>query len=434
MEKGVNNNSKKFLKKNKSTNSVNARVKDSQQPKLPLIFSIGMFLAPIAWYGPAGSVRNTLVPQLFSNIDSAHKVWAVGIISAVATIAGAIANIVFGALSDVTHSSWGRRKPYILGGAIFVALSFFVIANLKSIIAIILIWIIAASAENAMAAAMYPEISDRIAPKWRGTVSTFYGVGFTIAQQAFIVLAAQFLGNIKLGFYVMGAITLVIGIAHIFLVKEKSNLDRPKVAITKKTFTKYFFFPTKGARDFYLALIGKFFMVVGTMMINTYQVYLFTDYLGLSKAGASGSISTYSTIMLVVGLIFCAISGPIADKFKRVKTIVVIGSFILGFAALFPLFAVQRWAMFVYAFIAAIGNGIYNSVDNALNIDVLPSSDTAGKDMGLLNLANTLSQALAALVGSALVAAAGGYRAIFVASLIFELIAAGFIFAIRAVK
>lgn len=46
--------------------------------------------------------------------------------------------------------------------------------------------------------------------------------------------------------------------------------------------------------------------------------------------------------------------------------------------------------MFAYAVIAAFGNGLYNSVDGALNMDVLPSSDTVGKDLGLINMANTL--------------------------------------------
>lgn len=46
-----------------------------------------------------------------------------------------------------------------------MALSLIVVANLKSGVAIIIVWIVDATAENAIAASIYPQISDWIAPK-----------------------------------------------------------------------------------------------------------------------------------------------------------------------------------------------------------------------------------------------------------------------------
>ncbi|QMU08281.1 MFS transporter [Levilactobacillus suantsaii] len=399
----------------------NAKVKDEEQPKLPWMVSSAMFLAPLCWYGPIGSTRSVLIPQLFSQLDPVHKVWAVGILATVASITGAVANLLFGAFSDVTRTRFGKRKPYIVLGTVAIALSLIVIANVKSIMAIIFIWIIAAAAENAIAAAIYPQISDRVAPKWRGTVSTFYGVGFTIAQQGFALLAAQFLGNVKMGIYFMAGCTVVLAVIHELLIQEKGNLDDPKVPFNKDTLKKYFFFPTHDSRDFYLALTGKFFMVVGSTIVTTFLLFLFTDYIGQGTAAAGKSISIFSTIMLIIGVIFALIGGPLADKLKRVKAPVVIATFALGFAALFPLFVQKPWAMFVYAVIAAFGNGLYNSVDGALNMDVLPSSDTAGKDLGLINLANTLGQMLGAMVASAIVASFG-YGAIFIFAIAMEVV------------
>ncbi|MFT8823793.1 MFS transporter [Liquorilactobacillus satsumensis] len=399
----------------------NAKIKDSEQPKLPWLVSSAMFLAPLCWYGPIGSTRSVLIPQLFSQIDPAQKVWAVGILATVASITSAIANLLFGAFSDVTRSRFGKRKPYITLGTIVLAIVLVIIANVNSIPAIIGIWIVAAAAENAIAAAIYPQISDRVAPKWRGTVSTFYGVGFTIAQQGFALLAAQFLGNVKVGIYTMAACTVVLAFIHELLIKEKGNLDEPKVPLNKDTLKKYFFFPTHDARDFYLALGGKFFMVVGTTIITTFELYIFTDYIGQSTSEAGKSISVFSMIMLIIGVFFALVGGPLADKLKRVKAPVVIATFALGAAALFPLFVQKPWAMFVYAIIAAFGNGLYNSVDGALNMDVLPSSDTAGKDLGLINLANTLGQMLGAMVASAIVESFG-YQSIFIFAVAMEII------------
>lgn len=410
-----------------------AKIKDSQQPKLPKAFAASMFLAPLCWYAPVGPTRSTLIPQLFSQIDSTHKVWAVGILGMVSSLTALFANIIFGALSDVTHSRFGKRKPYILLGSIAVAVTYVAIANVHSIVAIIGLWVIVAAAENAVAAAIYAQISDRIAPRWRGTISTIYGVAGTIGPQLFAIIAAQFLGNVKAGLYVMALIMIVLNLIHLLLSNEQSNLDEPKLKTDKESMLKHFSLPWKGARDFYLALFGKFFMVMGHTIITTYLLYIFTDYMSMSDKSAGNSISMVSTIMLFVGLVFSLVSGILSDKLKRVKMPVAIATYLLGIAALFPLFDNSPWTMYVYAFIAAMGTGVYNSVDGALNLNVLPSSESAGKDLGIINLANTISQMLGAVVASLIVVNLG-YHSVFVFSVIMEIIGGFLIVAIRSVK
>lgn len=233
----------------------------------------------------------------------------------------------------------------------------------------------------------------------------------------------------------MIAISIVLMIIHLLLGKEPhpSNLDEPKIKFDKDSLKKYFFFPTKGARDFYLALSGKFFMVVGSTIVTTFELYIFTDYIGQSTKAAGHSISILSFIMLFIGVFFALVGGPLSDKLHRVKAPVVLAPFPLGAATLFPLFIVKPWAMFAYAVIAAFGNGLYNSVDGALNLDVLPDCNTAGKDLGLINLDNTLGQMLGSVVVSAVVTSFG-YKAIFIFAVGMEIIGGCLIWAIRRVR
>ena len=65
----------------------------------------------------------------------------------------------------------------------------------------------------------------------------------------------------------MAGMTVVLAIIHVLLINEKSNLDEPKIKLDKESLKKYFFFPTHDARDFYLALSGKFLMVVGSTIV-----------------------------------------------------------------------------------------------------------------------------------------------------------------------
>lgn len=68
---------KKKMKEPTKMNAVsmaNVAVTDAQQPKFPIWFGVAMMIGPLVWLGPAGAVRNTLLPQYFSQIDPSGKV------------------------------------------------------------------------------------------------------------------------------------------------------------------------------------------------------------------------------------------------------------------------------------------------------------------------------------------------------------------------
>jgi MFS family permease len=52
--------------------------------------------------------------------------------------------------------------------------------------------------------------------------------------------------------------------------------------------------------------------------------------------------------------------------------------------------------------------GIYSAVDTALVVDVLPDPDRPGKDLGVMNMANSLPQSLAPALALTLLEIGGG--------------------------
>lgn len=51
--------------------------------------------------------------------------------------------------------------------------------------------------------------------------------------------------------------------------------------------------------------------------------------------------------------------------------------------------------MYLFGGISSFGYGMYLSVDQALNVDVLPNKETAGKDPGFMNIATCAGRPLA---------------------------------------
>jgi MFS family permease len=91
--------------------------------------------------------------------------------------------------------------------------------------------------------------------------------------------------------------------------------------------------------------------------------------------------------------------------------------------------------MYLFAGIAGFGYGVYNAIDQALNVAVLPNPEEAGKDLGILNLANTLCTVLGSMLASGVVLMSGrNYMWIFPTAIVVVLMAAALIMRIRNVK
>ena len=174
-------------------------------------------------------------------------------------------------------------------------------------------------------------------------------------------------------------------------------------------------------------------MLVSIQMVLAYQLYIVQGHLGQSVVESARTISSMSVILLVSGLLGSLISGPISDRLGRRKLPVVVASILFGVGVAMPWMIPTTVGILLFAAIAGFGQGVYNSVDQALNVDVLPSEKEAGKDLGILNLSTTAGQTVGPLVTSAIVVATGSYSYVFAVSILAALLGAFTITRIKGV-
>ena len=77
----------------------------------------GLIIGPASWLGPYIVMVSLFLPALIQEIDSENKIQLLALFSTMGMLVAAISNMVAGALSDRTHSRFGRRAPWIVGGA-----------------------------------------------------------------------------------------------------------------------------------------------------------------------------------------------------------------------------------------------------------------------------------------------------------------------------
>lgn len=183
--------------------------------------------------------------------------------------------------------------------------------------------------------------------------------------------------------------------------------------MTLKDLAVSFHFPKfSTSRDFYKAFGCRVCMLLSYQMISVYQLYIVEDYVHQTKTEAAGTIATMSIITMVVSLTASLISGPISDKMHTHKVPVIIASLLFAIGTAMPWIMPSVTGMYLYAGIAGFGYGVYSAIDQALNVDVLPNKEEAGKGLGILNLATTLGQAVGPTITSVVKTTTGTYAGV----------------------
>lgn len=404
-------------------------------------FGFGFALFSLLWMTAGTSGSGVLLPQRFDELNIGTPEVILGAMNSVGCVFALIANIVFGALSDITRSRFGKRTPWIVAGGLITAAGYVLAFSSATLVGIVAGWSIVQIGVNMMIAPAVAVLSDRIPENVRGTFSSFYGGAMIVGQSAGTFLGSKFIDAMGVGF-VIGAV--LFGITGILTVivwpaerssKVGSALDdtRQNVRLSPAAIAKSFIPPTRNCRDFYLALDGRLLLIFGWSMVSGYQLYILKKFCGLGKEAAASTLATMSVISMIVLIVCSIVSGPISDKLHRRKIIVAVGSVIIAVGLAIPYVMPTATGMMLFAGIGGVGYGIYIAVDQALNVDVLPNADEAGKDLGILNLANTVGQVLAPVATGAVVVATGSYALIFPVAIASVLVGAAVIMLIRKV-
>jgi MFS family permease len=338
-------------------------------------------------------------------------------------IVALVSNPIFGALSDSTRSRFGRRRPWLVGGVLCGCASLAVIGVAPTINMVLLGWCAAQLSFNAVLAAMVAIIPDRIAPAQRGTVVGILGVCMPIGQITGTFLVQQLSIDMTLALVVPGIIGVVgvLGLAYVLRrepVAEAIGAQTQPVAVGMAGAG-----PSEQAapdepaarpgprdhRDFSWTWLSRVFFTTGSCFLQAYQPFYLLDALHFSAADVPRLIFRSTLVQAAMVVIWSLISGRLSDRSGRRKPFVMAGSTIQGLG-LWLIACSHSYGMLLCGVgLVGMGHGVYEGVDLALVTDVLPDrARHAAKDLGLLNIANTLPQVIAPLAAPAILQVSRG--------------------------
>ena len=398
----------------------------------------GLIIGPATWLGPYIVMVSLFLPALLQELDGENKIQLLAMFSTLGMIVAAVSNMLAGALSDRTRSRFGKRAPWIVGGA-FAFMSTMIGASFSTgITSLLICWMLGQAALNFIVAPMVAWL-DYAPEKQKGLAASAYGgLGMALGNNGFNVIGAMFLSQFRMGFIIFGIITFIGTLAAVLIVREPSSLEAKEEKkqeegekLSLKSLSTVFPCWEIG-RDYYLALIGKLMQGIGNFAITGYILYIMTDFLQRG-AQTESSIQLINSIMLAFGILMGFLAGPLSDKFNILKYPVGFSTIFLAMGAASLFLMQDTMGITIYALFAGLGMGIWNSLDNLLNLRVIPDKDRVAFFLGVYNLGNTVTQAVAPIIAAAMITMMG-FSSIFLMSIVFSLLGGICILSIRKVK
>lgn len=359
------------------------------------------------------------------------SVLAFGTVSGISAVFALIAFPLTGSLSDRTTSRFGRRRPWIAVGTLLFAVGLVGLGAQHTIVGLTVFWCIALTGFCTAAAALTALISDQVPVDQRGVVSSWVSAPQAIGVIIGIALVAT------LGWSTVPTYLLVAGILLALVIPFVLSVDDPptrnKLApLTIRTIVSELWVSPTEHPDFGWTLLGRVLVNIGNAL-GTSLLFYFLQF-GLERGKPEDDMIAVTAVYMVFVIAGALSSGALSDRLGRRKPFVLAAGVMQGLAAVCIAVVASLPTTMIAAALLGAGYGIFLGVDQALATQVLPDAEHNGQDLGIMNIAMAVPQALGPLLGAAVVLATGGFTALFVVSAVFGIAGGLSVLRVRSVR
>ncbi|MGO8687519.1 MAG: MFS transporter [Candidatus Dormibacteria bacterium] len=404
---------------------------------------LSVYWVAIGWLWNALGAQ-VLPPIITRMVGQAHQGTALSALEGFGTLVAVVWQPMVGAVSDRTRLRWGRRRPFIAGGALGSSLFLVIMAFVGTFYWLLIVYFLLQVASNT-AQAPYQGLGPDVVPEEDyGKFGAFYGMGNLVGTLIGFVVTGIFTasGRYDLALYAMAAMLLVSMVLTVTMVPDRGrpdgDLQRGVGAITVGTFR----ISPRRHGDFLWLMGSRLLILMGVVGLETYAQFFFKDVFYPHNTDQANAATTYLlAVIVVLSVLICYPAARLSDRWGRKSMVVVcavlgaLGALGLVFShyALLPgfmtapvasLLGIPRGLAQVLWFGVPIGVGIgaFLTVDWAFMIDLIPPAET-GRFLGFSNIATAGAGIIARFIagpvldhfnaGAHILGELGGYPVVF---------------------
>ncbi len=373
-------------------------------------------------------VLTILVPAQVSRIDTAQTAANLAIVLPAGAVGAFIGNPLGGAMSDRTTSRFGRRRPWIFVGSVATAGGLGLLANSYSIIWLAIGWFLVQFFGNILLSSYTAIMPDRVPVEQRGTTQAIMG----LASPIFMIAGAYYLGQVqdfRSGYYPIILVMIVINAIFLGAYRETALPRGSLPRLSLRNFAGSFWIKPRSNPEFSLAWLAWLMVWTGYGLGTGGFLFLYLqNVVGYETLFAGHAvkegISYIQILSTACGVPIMMVAAILSDRLKQRK-IFIMGGVALVMGGMILLGVSSTWVVVACAgTMIGVGFSIFYSLGLAMISQILPSSSSRGKDLGVINIASTVPQIIlpgigAAVLGAFNISSPTGFQILFGAGFLF---------------
>jgi len=251
----------------------------------------------------------------------------------------------------------------------------------------------------------------------RAVCSAWFGVTQPLGVVAGTLIVTAVVSGIASGYAAVAASLMLSALPFLLWTRNSPLAREDRPPWQWRAFLAGFWISPRQHPDFAWAWLTRFLINLGNALATLYLLYFLRDKVGYETLFPGETAEDGLLILVLVytaGVLLSAFAaGVVSDRSGRRKIHVIASSVVMAAASLL----LALWPGWPVAIVGAalmgLGYGIYVAVDQALITQVLPAAADRGKDLGVINIANSAPQVLAPAIAAVLVTQFGGYAGLF---------------------
>jgi MFS family permease len=322
---------------------------------------------------------------------------------ALLTLLGAIVAILvqptIGTISDYTITRWGRRKPYIVIGAVLDVVFLAGVATATTYVSVVAFIVLLQISSNFAQGPFQGYVPDLVPAPQVGLASGLMGLMIILGRIGGVAIASigLFTGSFVLATIGLGLLELATAIVTVITVDEGRVAPSREGRSWLQIATGAWGLDILKERSFVWLLGSRLFVLMATVTLTDFMLFYMSRSIGLSDSEIGIWINVATGLIALTTALTTFPAARLSDRLGR-KTLVyftcALGSVGMLGVALAPNILVS--VLFVIP--VGIAAGAFLAVDWALMTDIVPKA-TSGRYMGISNVVTGAAGPIAVAIG-----------------------------------